>query len=172
MLDVNAARLLLALLSGFSGTLLAFSAFYVRGDAAGVTHFLRERAQFKRLVASGAPQEQISAARLHLQQVAEGLAAPQLAAQLIPLELLIGLLVGALVWWLFGQRAARLGAGRERQDVQERMVLRFAHRYGGHFTLRDLSEKSPLQGEQARATVTAMLENGLLRRDGEGYSLP
>lgn len=172
MRSVNAARLLLTLISGLSTALLAFAVVYVRGDLSGVMLFLRERGKFKRLVSSGAPAEQIAAARTHIQQTAERLAAPDLALQLIPLEVLVGVLFGALVWWAFGRRAARMDAGRERPDVQQRMVMRFAHRHGGHFTLRDLSEKSPLNAEQARVTVTTMLERGQLRREGEGYVLP
>lgn len=172
MIGVNAARLLLSLMTGLSAALLAFSVVYVRGDAVGVVHFLTLRAGFKRLLASGASQEQIGSARLHLQQVAEQLAAPNLATQLIPLEVLIGLLSAYAVWWVFGRRAGRMAQGRERQDVQERMVTRFAHRHGGRFTLRDLSEQSPLTGEQAHLTVSAMLESGALRREGDGYALP
>ena len=172
MLDVNAARLLLTLISGFSTSLLAFAVVYVRGDLGGVMMFLRERGKFKRLMNADATADQINAARTHLQQTAERLAAPDLATQLIPLELLVGVLCGAFVWWAFGRRTARMDAGRERPDVQERMVIRFAHRVGRPFTLRDLSEKSPLNAEQARSTVNTMLERGQLRRDGEGYTLP
>lgn len=169
---VNAARLFLTLISGLSTALLAFAVIYVRGDAGGVMMFLRERGKFKRLVTSGTAAEQIDAARTHLQQLAERLAAPDLATQLIPLELLIGVLSAALVWWAFGRRAARMDSGRERPDVQERMVIRFAHRVGRPFTLRDLSDRSPLNAEQASLTVSAMLERGQLRREGEGYALP
>lgn len=169
---MNAARTLLSLIFGVACVLLSYAVFYVRGDAGGVMMFLRERGKFKRLVTSGAPAEQIEAARTHLQHTAERLAAPDLAVQLIPLELLIGVLAGYFIWWVFGRRAGRMEAGQERPDVQERMVLRFAHRHGGSFTLRDLAEKSPLNAEQARATVQHMLERGQLRREGEGYVLP
>lgn len=169
---VNAARLLLSTITGLSTALLSFAVFYVRGDAGGVMMFLRERGKFRKLVTSGASPEQIDAARAHVQHTAERLAAPDLATRLIPLELLIGVLAACAIWWAFGRRAARMDAGRERPDVQERMVVRFAHRHGGHFTLHDLSDKSPLNAEQARVTVNTMLERGQLRREGEGYALP
>ncbi len=92
----------------------------------------------------------------------------QLALRMAPLELLIGLLVGLWVYWLFGR--PRLSAPR--RDVQERMVERFAHRRGGAFTLGELETQSPLSAEQARQVVTELLGSGRLRREGETYRLP
>lgn len=88
-----------------------------------------------------------------------------LAYRLIPLELFVGLLVGLAFYNLFGRQT------KPRADIQQRMVLRFAHRHGGFFTLEQLSNTSPLEPEQARAVVAQMLESGQLQRDGEGYRL-
>lgn len=88
-----------------------------------------------------------------------------LAYRLIPLELFAGLLVGLAVYHLFGRQSA------PRPDIQQRMVLRFAHRQGGFFTLQELSQHSPLEPSQARAVVLDMLDAGLLRQEGEGYRL-
>lgn len=170
---MNAARVLLSVIAGMAASLIAFSAAYVRGDAGAVMHFLHQRAEVRRLAAqTGISAEQVAAARGHLQALAQQVAAPELASRLIPLELLLGAVAGGLVWWLFGQRVARAESGNERPDVQERMVLRFAHRRGGHFTLRDLGESSPLSAEQAREVTARMLERGQLRREGEDYTLP
>ena len=168
---MNPARFLLSLIAGLAASLIAFSAVYVRGNGAGVMHFLHERGVAKRLAAAGGSSEQVAAAKARALAVAQSFADPALATRLIPLELLLGLLVAALVWKLFGQRLARAESGQERPDVQERMVLRFAHRRGGQFTLRDLSERSPLSSEQAREVTARMLERGQLRREGEGYRL-
>ncbi|AWN23061.1 hypothetical protein DKM44_07325 [Deinococcus irradiatisoli] len=92
----------------------------------------------------------------------------QLAFRMIPVELLVGLLVGAWVYWLFGR--PRLSAPRP--DVQERMVERFAHRRGGTFTLGELETQSPLSAEQARQVVAALQRAGRLRREGDTYRLP
>ena len=91
----------------------------------------------------------------------------ELAFKMIPLELLIGLLVGLLVYWLFGRRQATA----PRTDVQERMVYRFAHRKGGTFTLAELESGSPLSAEQAQEKVAEMLQAGRLHREGEQYWL-
>lgn len=91
-----------------------------------------------------------------------------LALRMMPLELLIGLLVGLWVYWLFGRRQF----SAPRTDVQQRMVERFAHRRGGAFTLTELETQSPLSAEQARQVVTELLGSGRLRREGELYRLP
>lgn len=168
---MNAARLLLSLIAGLAASLIAFSAVYVRGNLGGVFHFLHERGAAKRLAAAGASPEQVADAKAKALAVAQTFADPALATRLLPLELLVGVAAGALIWWLFGRRVARAEAGGERADVQERMVLRFAHRHGGQFTLRDLMERSPLSAEQAREVTARMLERGELRREGEGYRL-
>nr|WP_230296451.1 chromate transporter [Deinococcus sp. 6GRE01] len=91
-----------------------------------------------------------------------------LAAQLIPLALTVGLLVGVLVWWAFSRRQS----GTPRTDIQERMVYRLAHRKGGRFTLDDLRAASPLTDEQARAVTARLLDLGRLTRDGDTFRLP
>ena len=91
----------------------------------------------------------------------------ELAFKMLPLELLIGLLTGLLVYWLFGKRQA----AAPRADVQERMVQRFAHRRGGAFTLAELETGSPLSAEQAQTKVGEMLDAGRLRLEGETYRL-
>ncbi|WP_425146049.1 hypothetical protein [Deinococcus sp.] len=94
---------------------------------------------------------------------------PLLAARLIPLELLAGLLVGALVYRAFGRRQA----AAPRPDIQERMVTRLALRRGGRFTLAELLEFSPLTPAQATEVLERMVEAGRLKAlDGEGYRLP
>ncbi|GGR05576.1 hypothetical protein GCM10008957_18150 [Deinococcus ruber] len=100
-----------------------------------------------------------------------GVPDPLLAARLIPLELLLGVLAGLLVYRTFGRRQA----AAPRPDTQERMVVRLALRKGGHFTLADLSEASPLTPQQAREVVGQMLEAGRLRAsetEPGGYRLP
>ncbi len=91
----------------------------------------------------------------------------ELAFKMIPLELFVGLLIGLLVYWLFGRRQATT----PRRDTQQRMVYRFAHRRGGAFTLPELETQSPLSAEQARQVVAELLEAGRLRREGETYRL-
>ncbi len=93
---------------------------------------------------------------------------PVLAARLIPLELLLGLLAGVLAYRAFGQRQQ----GEPRADAQERMVTRLALRRGGRFTLDELAESSPLTGTQAREVLGRMVEAGRLTRDGDRYRLP
>ncbi|WP_407539682.1 hypothetical protein Q0M94_16125 [Deinococcus radiomollis] len=92
---------------------------------------------------------------------------PLLAARLIPLELLLGVLAGVLAYRAFGRR--QLAAPRS--DTQERMVARLALRRGGRFTLLELTESSPLTEPQAREVLGRMLETGRLNRDGDGYRL-
>ncbi|ADV67978.1 hypothetical protein [Deinococcus maricopensis] len=89
-----------------------------------------------------------------------------LAARLIPLELLIGLLVAWLIWRAFTRRAATT----PRADAEERMVYRYAMRKGGRFTLRDLEVGSPL-GAGARAAVQRLEAQGRVVRDGDDYRL-
>ena len=93
---------------------------------------------------------------------------PVLAARLIPLELLLGVLAGVLAYRAFGRRQQLA----PRPDIQERMVTRLALRRGGHFTLVELSESSPLTEPQAREVLGRMLDTGRLNRDGDGYRLP
>jgi hypothetical protein len=91
----------------------------------------------------------------------------QLAFNMIPVELLVGALVGWIVYRLFGGRATQAA----RSDIQERMVYRFAHRRGGQFTLPELETQSPLSPEQARRAVAALVAEGRLKAEGETYRL-
>ena len=98
-----------------------------------------------------------------------GVPDPVLAARLIPLELLLGLLAGLRVYRLFGHRQAQ----PPRADSQERMVTRLALRRGGQFTLAELSEATPLTAQQAREVVGRMRAAGQLRaEEGGSYRLP
>lgn len=92
---------------------------------------------------------------------------PLLAARLIPLELLLGVLAGVLAYRAFGRRQT----AAPRPDTQERMVTRLALRRGGRFTLSELAESSPLTETQAQEVLGRMLETGRLNRDGEAYLL-
>ncbi|KQQ99470.1 hypothetical protein ASF71_13555 [Deinococcus sp. Leaf326] len=167
---MNVARMILSAVAGLAAALLSFSVIYVRGDLAGVMGVLRARSAARRLAESGAGAAQVEAARAQVLALAERFVAPDLATRLVPLELLIGVAVAALMWWFFGGRSAQVG-GERRPDIHERMVLRLAHRMGGQFTLNDLSERSPLSAPQAQATTERMLGRGLLRREGEAFRL-
>ncbi|GGJ74446.1 hypothetical protein [Deinococcus aquiradiocola] len=93
---------------------------------------------------------------------------PLLAARLLPLELLVGVLVGVLAYRAFGARQAQV----PRPDVQERMVTRLALRRGGTFTLEQLTESSPLDARQAREVLARMQQEGRVVPDGGAYRLP
>lgn len=164
---MNAPRLLATVLTGASAALIAYSAFYVRGDTAGVMRYLRERGDVRDLEASGASEAAVRAAQENLTALALGIAAPEFAARMIPVAVLIGLLVGWLVWRSFGSRAGQAGRG----DVQERMVLKVAYRRGGQFTAEELRRLSPLSDEQVGAVTRRMLEAGQLVRDGDTFRL-
>ena len=157
----------LSLIAGLSAALIAYSAFFVRGDPGGVMAYLRARGALRRLRESGTP-EQVAQGQAQLQALGQQVGDPALAAQLIPLALTVGLLVGALVWWAFSRRQS----GTPRTDIQERMVYRLAHRKGGRFTLDDLRGASPLTDEQARAVTARLLDLGRLTRDGDTFRLP
>lgn len=92
---------------------------------------------------------------------------PPLAFKLLPLELLIGLLSGLLVWRAFG----RVASAPPRPDAAERMVLRLAMRCGGAFALDDLLRESPLSEPQARGALERLLDAGRLREGANGYNL-
>lgn len=168
---MNLARLLLSLISGAAAALIAFSVFYTRGNLGGIFRFLGARGDARRLEAAGASAEQVAAAKARALDIAQTFADPALASRTLPVALLIGLGVAALIWHLFGRKVARAEAGGERADVQERMVLKLAYRQGGAFTLADLVEHSPLTLEQAETVTRAMQERGQLRREGAGYHL-
>lgn len=156
----------LSLIAGLSAALIAYSAFFVRGDLGGVMAYLRARGALRRLRESGTP-EQVAQGQAQLQSLGQQVGDPALAAQLIPLALTVGLLVGVLVWWAFSRRQS----GTPRTDIQERMVYRLAHRKGGRFTLDDLRAASPLTDEQAQAVTARLLDLGRLTRDGDAFRL-
>ncbi|MFB9991815.1 hypothetical protein ACFFLM_07520 [Deinococcus oregonensis] len=165
---MNVARWGLSVIAGFSAALIAFGVIYVRGDLGGVMRFLKARRILRETIASGAGAAEVAAAKAQALAVAQTFAVPDVAVSLVPLELLIGLLVGAFVWWLFGRRVGRALGGQERPDVQERMVYRLAHRKGGRFTLADLTSGSPLTPVQAQAVTRHMVQTGRLLNDGGG----
>nr|WP_249391349.1 hypothetical protein [Deinococcus sp. QL22] len=165
---MNVARWGLSVIAGLSAALIAFGVIYVQGDLGGVMRFLRARGDLRDIIASGAGAAEVAAAKAQALAVAQSFAVPDVAVRLVPLELLIGLMVGAFVWWLFGRRVGRALGGNERPDVQERMVYRLAHRKGGRFTLADLSASSPLTPAQAQAVTRHMVQTGRLLNDGDG----
>ena len=93
---------------------------------------------------------------------------PALAIRLIPLELVLGLVAGVVVFRSFGHRQH----SELRLDTQERRVTRLALRRGGAFTLSELLESSPLTEEQARETLSRMVESGHLEDEDPSYRLP
>ncbi|THF87793.1 hypothetical protein E7T09_00695 [Deinococcus sp. KSM4-11] len=163
---MNVPRVFLSVIAGCSAALIAYAAAFVRGDLGGVMTYLHARAALRHLREGGAGPAAIQAAREHLQAVGTQVADPALAARLIPVALLVAVVVGALVWRLFDRQSSRPAL-----SAQERMVERFARRNGGRFTLGDLSERSPLTGEQARTVTARMADLGRLTRDGETYRL-
>lgn len=93
---------------------------------------------------------------------------PVLAAQLIPLHLTVGLIVGLLVFRAFGRRQQ---AG-PRDDVADRMALRYAHRRRAPFSAQELGEESPLTPEQVPGVLARLsAEGGPLVREGDRYRL-
>lgn len=163
---MNAPRTFLSVIAGCSAALIAYAAAFVRGDLGGVMTYLRARGALRRLTESGADSAAVQAARDHLTAVGTQVGDPALAARLIPLAVLVGLIVGVLVWRVFAVQAAAPAV-----SAQERMVERFAHRNGGRFTLGDLSERSPLSAEQARTVTTRLVGTGRLIRDGDTFRL-
>ncbi|GAA5514026.1 hypothetical protein Dcar01_02775 [Deinococcus carri] len=164
---MNVPRAAASLIAGLSAALIAYSAFYVRGDTGGVMRYLRERGDVRDLTASGAGAAEVTAAHRRLEALGAQIADPDFALRMLPAALLVGLLVAGLVWWVFGSRAERSGQG----DVQERMVLRLAYRKGGRFTVEDLRASSPLSDEQARSVTRRMLDAGRLTREGDTFRL-
>lgn len=164
---MNVPRVAVTLIAGLSAGLFAYSAFYVRGDTGGVMRYLRERGDVRDLAAGGGGAAEVDAARRALADLGARIAAPEFAAQMLPLALLLGVLVAWAVWRAFGSRAGQARRG----DVQERMVLRLAHRKGGRFTPEDLRAASPLSEEQVQAVTRRMLDAGRLSRDGDAFRL-
>lgn len=160
-------QLAVSAVAGLASALIAYSALFVRGDLGGVMAYLRERGALRRLEAAGADAAALSAARAHLRELGQRVGDPAFAAQTLPLALLLGLVVAVLAWRFFGRRER----AQARPDIQERMLLRLAHRLGGRFTLGQLHEISPLTEAQAREVTARMVERGQLQRDGEGYRL-
>lgn len=153
--------------AGLAAALIAYSALFVRGDLGGVMAYLRERGSVRRLDAAGADAATLDAARAHLRELGQRVGDPLFAAQMWPVALLVGLACALLAWRFFGSRERK----EARPDIQERMVLRLAHRLGGTFTLRQLGDLSPLTDAQAREVTARMLERGHLQCEGEGYRL-
>lgn len=165
---MSALRLTLAVIAGAAATLIAYSAAFVRGDLGGVFAYLHARAALRHLRQAATPDGvAVAAAQVHLRELGQRVADPELATRLLPLLLLLGAAVGALAWMAFGRQAR----GEARPDVYERMVFRLAHRRGGRFTHRDLLEHSPLDERQAQAVTARLLERGRLERRGEEYHL-
>lgn len=91
---------------------------------------------------------------------------PLLAARLLPVELLLGLVAGLLAYRTFGHQLLV----HQRADAEERMVTRLALRRGS-FTLRELVEASPLNEARAQWATQRMVDAGRLSRKGETYRL-
>ena len=136
-------RMFLSLIGGASAALIAYGVAFARGWPMGMVEVNGVRKYGFKLHGDA-----------------------ELAAHLIPLELLIGVLVAWLIYRAFSRRLA----SGPRADAEERMVYRFAMRKGGRFTLADLEAHSPL-GAGARAAVERMEANGRVVRDGDGYRL-
>ena len=92
----------------------------------------------------------------------------ELAYKMIPLELLTGLLVGGLVFWLFGRRQA--SAPRSRRAGAHALPLR-APPGRDASPCRNSKASSPLSAEQARQVVGRLTEAGRLVREGDSYRL-
>ena len=157
-------RTLTAAIFGFAFSLIAFAAFYVRGDLGAVFRYLGARGDARRLEAAEGSPEQLAAAQAQVHALADAAADPDFAVRMLPLALLLGMLAGYALWRLFGSREGRADAG----DVQERMLLRLAYRKGGRFSLDDLTSSSPLTEVQAVQVVRRMKEAGRLRDAGSG----
>lgn len=156
-------RTLTAAIFGFAFSLIAFAAFYVRGDLGGVFRYLGARGDARRLEAAGGTPEQLAAAQAQVHALADAAADPDFAVRMLPVCLLLGVLAGYGIWRLFGSRGSRAAAS----DVQERMLLRLAYRKGGRFSLEDVTSSSPLTEAQTIQVVRRMKEAGRLR-DVEG----
>lgn len=80
---------------------------------------------------------------------------PVLAAQMIPLELALGVLAAWWAWRSFGYRLEQAPAS----DVQERMVLRLAYRRGGEIDLEQL-DRVPLTAADLRPILDQLVSQG------------
>ncbi|MBB6098068.1 hypothetical protein HNR42_001491 [Deinobacterium chartae] len=91
---------------------------------------------------------------------------PQLALQMIPVELLGGLLIGVLVYRVFGRKLADPTGSRE--DVHERMLMRFAFRRGGVVQLDRIENESPLDRMTARQLLHRWVQQGRAEETAPG----
>jgi hypothetical protein len=86
-----------------------------------------------------------------------------LALQMIPLELLVGILFGAFVFRLFGRRFQQ----PNRADSSLRMLYRLAHRMNGIVDLNQL-ERTPLEPQQVRDLLNSLEGQGKAVALGNG----
>lgn len=90
---------------------------------------------------------------------------PQLAFNLIPLELLLGAVVGVLVFRLYSRKLEN--PHREREDIRLRMLYRLAHRSKGVVQLSDL-ERTPLESVEVLNLLKVLEGQGKARDLGDG----
>lgn len=90
---------------------------------------------------------------------------PQLAFNLIPLELLLGAVVGVLVFRLYSRKLEN--PHREREDIRLRMLYRLAHRSKGVVQLSDL-ERTPLESGEVLNLLKVLEGQGKARDLGDG----
>ena len=90
---------------------------------------------------------------------------PQLAFNLIPLELLLGAVVGVLVFRLYSRKLENPHGARE--DIRLRMLYRLAHRSKGVVQLSDL-ERTPLESGEALNLLKVLEGQGKARDLGDG----
>ena len=90
---------------------------------------------------------------------------PQLAFNLIPLELLLGVVVGLLVFRLYSRKLENPHGPRE--DIRLRMLYRLAHRSGGVVQVSTL-ERTPLESAEVLSLLKVLEGQGKARDLGEG----
>ena len=90
---------------------------------------------------------------------------PQLAFNLIPLELLLGAVVGVLVFRLYSRKLENPHG--EREDIRLRMLYRLAHRSKGVVQLSDL-ERTPLESVEVLNLLKVLEGQGKARDLGDG----
>ena len=90
---------------------------------------------------------------------------PQLAFNLIPLELLLGAVVGVLVFRLYSHKLENPHG--EREDIRLRMLYRLAHRSKGVVQLSDL-ERTPLESVEVLNLLKVLEGQGKARDLGDG----
>ncbi|GEM48233.1 hypothetical protein DC3_38680 [Deinococcus cellulosilyticus NBRC 106333 = KACC 11606] len=94
-----------------------------------------------------------------------GIADPELAFRMIPLELIFGLLMGFWVYRTFGSRLQ--DGAHPRLDIQERMLFRLLARKGGKITWKDIQDSTPLSEQDARNLLQKWVAEGRLREVGQ-----